>query len=186
MTKVELRQLLTPQLRALAGSSPARHTASQAICRAIEQQPCWPRARRVCAFLPLPGEPRITPLWEGKHERTFCFPRIRNGTIDLILLEDPELLRRATWRLDGPEFDAAAVVPPGRVDLFLVPGVAFTSDGRRLGRGAGYYDRLLANRAPQSAALGVCFALQLVEDLPFEPHDQNVDAVVTERSADPR
>jgi 5-formyltetrahydrofolate cyclo-ligase len=64
------------------------------------------------------------------------------------------------------------------IDCILVPGLAFTSCGRRLGRGGGYYDRTLAEIAPQALALGVCFSLQMVETLPAESHDQSVHYVL--------
>ncbi len=64
-------------------------------------------------------------------------------------------------------------------DLLLLPGVAFTRSGARLGRGGGHYDRLL--RAIPAAAFGLAFELQIESALPLEPHDQRVRAVVTER-----
>jgi 5-formyltetrahydrofolate cyclo-ligase len=61
-----------------------------------------------------------------------------------------------------------------------VPGLAFTRKGLRLGRGGGYYDRYLAALPPTTLKIGVCFALQLVDAMPTEPHDQRMNAVVTE------
>lgn len=66
------------------------------------------------------------------------------------------------------------------IDVFIVPGVAFTRDGRRLGRGAGYYDATLALRGPQAQAIGVAFECTVVNDLPTEPHDVKVDLLATE------
>jgi 5-formyltetrahydrofolate cyclo-ligase len=65
--------------------------------------------------------------------------------------------------------------------VILVPGVAFTRAGQRLGRGGGYYDRLLSALPAKAVRLGVCFELQIVDELPSEPHDMRVDGVVTER-----
>jgi len=112
--------------------------------------------------------------------KAFCFPRIAQGHVELIRLGDPELLRHATWKLDHAALAEAPLVRPEEVDLFLVPGLAFTAAGRRLGRGGGFYDRLLPQRRPQSTAIGICYALQVRDDLPIESHDQDVDAVVTE------
>jgi 5-formyltetrahydrofolate cyclo-ligase len=100
--------------------------------------------------------------------------------VELIRLDDPAHRRAATWKLDAAHHNAAPIVAPESVDLFLVPGLAFTAAGARLGRGGGYYDRLLPLRRAASTALGVCFALQIVAAIPREPHDQVVDAVVTE------
>lgn len=142
----------------------------------------------VCAFLPLPSEPQIAPLWEEERAPAFCFPRIRGGALELIRIDDPAQRREATWKLDAAALAAAPIVAPEQVDLFLVPGLAFTPRGVRLGRGAGFYDRLLPRRGPQRIALGICFARQIAADLPREPHDQTVDGVITEHGllASPR
>jgi 5-formyltetrahydrofolate cyclo-ligase len=63
--------------------------------------------------------------------------------------------------------------------MILVPGRAFDRAGTRLGRGGGAYDRILAGL--QAPKIGVAFACQLVENLPREPHDVPMDAVVTSR-----
>lgn len=67
-------------------------------------------------------------------------------------------------------------VDPADIDLVVVPGLAFTVDGGRLGRGGGHYDRFLAGLPV--ATVGVCFAEQLVDELPLDPHDVRVDVVL--------
>ena len=66
-------------------------------------------------------------------------------------------------------------------DLVLVPGLAFTAEGERLGRGGGFYDRLLSSPGFRAFKVGVCFDRQMRETLPMEPHDQRVHRVVTEK-----
>jgi 5-formyltetrahydrofolate cyclo-ligase len=75
---------------------------------------------------------------------------------------------------DGPTFDASMI------DVVIVPGLAFTRDGRRLGQGGGYYDRFLPVLRSDCRTIGVCFDEQLVDDLPSEEHDRRVDRVVTD------
>ncbi len=65
-------------------------------------------------------------------------------------------------------------------DLILVPGVAFSRAGHRLGRGNGFYDRLLGGRAASAFKLGVCFSFQRLETIPLEPHDIVMDQVMTD------
>jgi 5-formyltetrahydrofolate cyclo-ligase len=65
------------------------------------------------------------------------------------------------------------------IECVLVPGIAFSPDGHRLGRGGGYYDATLA-AMPRAARVGVAFDLQLVAALPAEAHDARLDALVTE------
>ena len=73
-----------------------------------------------------------------------------------------------------PAADAAELVP----QVAICPLVGFTADGRRLGQGGGYYDRFLA-RTPGVVAIGIAWDCQLVEDLPSEPHDMPLRAVIT-------
>lgn len=65
------------------------------------------------------------------------------------------------------------------VDAIIVPGVAFDKEGHRMGRGRGFYDRLLKS-TPNAYKIGVCFDFQMVENVPVEPHDVMMDRVVGE------
>ena len=71
----------------------------------------------------------------------------------------------------------APALDPVEVDFVVVPGLAFTPDGRRLGYGAGFYDRFLPTVDAPNA--GVCFTEQLLDDLPTEPHDVRVQHVIS-------
>lgn len=71
-------------------------------------------------------------------------------------------------------------VSPDRLDLVLVPGVAFDRDGGRMGNGQGYYDRLLAQVRPDCQLVALCYESQLFDDLVVGPHDVFMDKVVTE------
>ena len=70
-------------------------------------------------------------------------------------------------------------IDPGAVDWVLVPGLAFDLDGHRLGRGAGYYDRLLPRLRPDVVRWALAFDCQIVERLPAEPHDVSIDGIAT-------
>jgi len=95
------------------------------------------------------------------------------------------------WRVYVPQVDGDALrVMPGDLDpsllhVVIVPGLAFTVDGHRLGQGGGHYDRFLARLAPDCLTIGVCFHEQLVPALPTDQHDRQVDAVVTDAAAVP-
>lgn len=69
---------------------------------------------------------------------------------------------------------------PERVDVALVPGVAFDRSGGRLGYGGGHFDRLLARLRPQAAVVGVAYGVQVVKAVPRGSHDRGVDLLVTE------
>lgn len=66
-----------------------------------------------------------------------------------------------------------------KIDLVLLPGLAFSEDGLRLGYGKGVYDRLLANT--DASKIGVCFDLQVIDNFNAENHDLRVDFIITEK-----
>lgn len=68
---------------------------------------------------------------------------------------------------------------PRNVDVVVVPGVAFSADGHRLGQGGGWYDRFLTDVGDETVAIGVCFAEQVVSAVPQEPHDISVHRVIS-------
>lgn len=90
----------------------------------------------------------------------------------------PADLRKGPYGIMEPKV-SCPVRSAARMDLILVPGVAFDRQGGRLGRGAGYYDRLLrkARRVPK---IGLCFREQLVKKIPVKQHDMSVDRVITD------
>ncbi len=73
-----------------------------------------------------------------------------------------------------------ADLDPSWPDMIVVPGLAFTVDGRRLGQGGGWYDRFLPGRRADCTTIGVCFAPQLLDHLPTDKYDVVLDAVVTD------
>ncbi len=88
-----------------------------------------------------------------------------------------EMKRTARGFFEPP---AGAAIDPSLVDLFAVPGLAFDVAGLRLGRGGGYYDRLLARRRSDSTTVGLAPDRMLVATLPREPHDIPMTHVATE------
>ena len=89
-------------------------------------------------------------------------------------------MRPGRWNLMEPDPEHCTVVAPAEIDLLLVPGLAFSRAGGRLGRGGGFYDRFLSEVHPRAVKLGVCFHVQLFPELPLEAHDCAMDQIVTE------
>jgi 5-formyltetrahydrofolate cyclo-ligase len=89
-------------------------------------------------------------------------------------------LERGVHGTREPAADEVTRVSPTDAAAVLVPGVAFDRAGARLGRGGGFYDRLLAHPHFTARRIAVCFACQLVARVPVEPHDIEVDEIVTE------
>ncbi len=106
-------------------------------------------------------------------------------------VEGPDLVAVA-YRIDVEMTSGAFGIPqpsgppqdPATLDLVLVPGLAFTTDGRRLGQGGGYYDRFLTRIRPDCITAGIAFAEQLVGDVPTEPYDQTLTMIVTDAATE--
>ena len=110
--------------------------------------------------------------------RTVVAPRWNGETYDLAVLKglDSEHLRRGPMGILEPA--EAEIVQPQHVFAWIVPGLAFTRDGRRLGYGGGWYDRFLSAAPKDAVKLGVAYSFQIVEDLQVEPHDIPLTTVI--------
>lgn len=162
----------------LAGIQPlVRAQEEELVNAAIVGDPDWQEASTVLVFKAVRYELSVVSatnhaLRAGKR---VCFPRVAPGGLSLHEVTGWSQLEPGAYGVPEPH-EAAPVVPPAMVDVALVPGLAFTRDGRRLGQGGGYYDRLLP--ALGGASWGVCFSQQVEPELPHETHDRPVDRVV--------
>ena len=154
-----------------------RLRASAAIFSAVERLPEFRAARTVAVFAALPDEPatdEVLARWAST--RRVVLPRVEGDAMRFYACR-PDALVFGAFGILEPQGERPC--PAGEVDLVVCPGVAFTADGRRLGRGRGYYDRYLGDPAFRGFRVGVCYAHQLVDDLPVEPHDVRMDRVIT-------
>lgn len=157
-------------------SAGAKAAASLRIFERIEAMPSFRRAGCVALFCALPDEPPTQEaLARWGREKRIVVPRVEGDTMRFFDY-DPATLVRGAFGIGepGPE---AALCRPEEIDLIVVPGVAFTAGGARLGRGKGYYDRYFALPGMRALRIGVCFAHQLVDRLPVEPHDAAMEQV---------
>ena len=114
--------------------------------------------------------------------KRLLLPRINRAAraLELRLVGNPATdLVAGVWGIREPS-DKCALVPASDVGFVLVPGVAFTASGERIGYGGGFYDRLLAELDPAVPRIAAAFDLQLVDSLPTGSQDQRVHRVVTE------
>ena len=177
----------TTMRRLLGGTSPEqRRAASEAVCGRVRQLPDWAEFRRVLLFAPLAGELDLFPLLsEDTDGRTFCVPRVESAdppTLAAVPVRLPPPGRGwrrgpfGLWEPDGEPID------PRLIDLALVPGLAFTPRGDRLGRGKGFYDFFLPTLSPACLTCGVGLDLQVLGTLPVEAHDVPLHTVITPAS----
>ncbi len=147
---------------------------SKMIVQRITSLPIFRAAINVGAYLPVFGEPDILPLFDVPAKK-FFIPAFDENTGSYRLAElMPEL---HAGKFGIPEPPAPAFAGANEIHLLIVPGVAFDAGGRRLGRGGGFYDRILSlYTAP---VVGVCFNFQIMDFIPQEPHDRRTSFVVS-------
>lgn len=181
LAKDRLRREIRDGVRAMTAAE--RTDASQRIVAALRSQPAFASARSMLFFVPLASEPDIREAIESARARgvAILLPRSRREppAIELAALETARLDELPLDELGVPAPTGVAT-DPRTVDLAVVPGVAFDAEGGRLGRGGGFYDRLLGALPPTAIAIGVCFDRQVVERVPREPHDRRVHEVITD------
>jgi len=171
------KAILRTQFRAarLALTASQRAAAAEALCAHLMARPDLLRNfGQVAVYLASPLEVDLTPVIERLLAlgQKLVAPR-GDGFARLTRITRLELDARGT---PMPHGEAIRIF---EIDLFLVPGVAFTRQGARIGQGGGWYDRALARKASGALCIGVAFDQQLAEVLPSEPHDITMDYVVT-------
>lgn len=163
---------MTPEQRA-AGSSKA--------CSLLEKQGVWQKAPSILFYAPLPEELDIWSLVRDSLAagKTVALPRFDSSTNQYIACRVQNIaddIVSGQFGIREPA-DHCPAVDWNRLGLVLVPGVAFDVRGRRLGRGKGFYDQLLAG--VPGTTCGVAFDEQIVPEVPLEPHDIPVNCILT-------
>ena len=177
--KVTLRR----RLRAHRAAVPAelRTAWSAAIAARVQGLEEWRRAEAVQLFIgALPGEVETWRLAAAclAAGKTLLCPRVAGDQLELRRVYAPDQLERGAFGLWEPDPQRASRVAAERVDLFLLPGLAFDRRGGRLGMGRGFYDRLL--RDLDAPRIGLAYELQLLEATPVDARDARMHKVVTE------
>lgn len=134
--------------------------------------------KHIAIYAALPDEPSITALVETMPQHHWLFPRVDGHQLHFHRVWDPSTqLQPGAFGIKEPQPELPTA-PSGRIDIFICPGLAFDPRGGRLGRGRGFYDRLLANAREDALKIGVGYACQMVEDTFPEDHDIAMNAVV--------
>ena len=160
-----------------------KKTASSVICDRLKALDAYRSANTIFAYLPLPSEPDLTPLFSND-DKTWGFARVlADDSMQFRQMTDLSQAIEGEFKIKEPDPELCPILGPESADLIIIPGVGFCPEtGNRLGRGKGHYDRFLgafyepSNRPP---LVGVCFSVQLGE-VPSESHDIPMDYVITD------
>lgn len=168
---------------------------SEAILERLEQTDLFRAASCIALYHALPGEVQTAAFIDKWHDKkTLYLPVVEGDDLRLVPYRGNDHLRAGAFGILEPteteetaaETKASAGIPQPEVtgrqspapDLIIVPGVAFDRKNNRLGRGKGYYDRLLSEwNIPK---IGICFDFQLFDEIPAEPFDRKMNLVISE------
>jgi 5-formyltetrahydrofolate cyclo-ligase len=188
MTIPELKQTLRQRIIAAREKLPApeRLRLSRAVVESLCELPVYRQAHTVLGYLNF-GSELASELWlqrafaDGKR---ILLPRVNRASKHLDLYQVRDLQQDVAPGFLGIREPVAERCvkedAPGTVDFILLPGVAFTREGVRLGYGGGYYDKLLAHMPHQPTLVAGAFALQVIQEIPQEKTDRKVEWLVTE------
>ncbi|MCA1963128.1 MAG: 5-formyltetrahydrofolate cyclo-ligase [Prosthecobacter sp.] len=181
-SKAALRQQMRQRLKMLPESS-LHHWSGQIVHALQKRSDLWAQPGTIALFGGLRSEPDLISTflpWLQERGWRSVFFAVQGVELVPMSVTSAQDLRRGplgVWEPAGGQ-----VVPHAELDLILVPGLAFgLRDGTRLGRGGGFYDRLLSRpELARARRIAVAFHLQLLPDIPCEPHDIRVPEIITE------
>lgn len=152
--------------------------AAKCVFDRLEQSAAFLLAENILLYHSLPDElstREFLDKWSGR--KHFFLPRVNGVNLDILPYDRSHMVLGA-FHIEEPQGDDTADI--NSIELIVVPAIAYDKRGNRVGRGKGYYDRLLQSTA--ATKIGVGYDFQLIsEDIPVEPHDVAVDIVITDR-----
>ena len=152
-----------------------KKSLSAQILNKIEALPTIEEASVVALYVSLTDEPITNEIIEHlSQKKRVVVPRIEGEEMNFY--DIAEGLQKGAFGIMEPV--ATTPVEPDEIDVMIVPGVAFTHDGSRCGRGKGFYDKYLSRKGFRAHTIGVCYPCQVVNKLPTEEHDKVMNEVV--------
>ncbi len=172
--KSEIRRTVKDLKRKIDGAG--KHKCEEAVISFLLQCRTISECRNILLYHALPDElPTSRMIQTFMADKHVFLPRVEGDDLAIVEFKGDNLQEGAF----GIYEPAGEPVGIENMDAVIVPGVAFDRLGNRLGRGKGYYDRLLRNFC--HTKIGVAFSCQIVDTVPHEPHDIKMDMIITEK-----
>lgn len=151
-----------------------RNLQAETLFEKIERMPEFVNARRILLYWSLPDEPSSHALMERWKEKKLILPSVVGSEIELRRYRSADDMKVGSFHINEPI--GPAFMEYDLLDMAIIPGLSFDSLGYRLGRGKGYYDRLLPKL--RCLTVGVCFPCQYEAVLPHDEWDIPVKCVI--------
>lgn len=153
-------------------------SAAEEVFAQLEKTAAFMMADNILMYHSLPDELQtIKFLRKWQDRKRFFLPRVNGVNLDILPYEETRL-ELGSFHIEEPTGED--VVDVSDIELMVIPAVAFDRKGNRLGRGKGFYDRLLSTS--KATKIGVGYEFQLFDDIPSEPHDVAMDMVITQKT----
>ena len=175
MDKKELRRQIREQKRAMTEEQIVE--SSLRLGELFLNCEQYKAAKTIYGYLPYNQEVRTVPMLEQamRDGKRVAVPKCYGDEMRFIYMDDLSKVEKGYANIPEPIADDPVADDP--TALVLMPGMAFTKDGKRMGYGGGFYDKFLASE-PNHPTVALCYAFQMVEDLPTEDYDIPVDCVL--------
>lgn len=174
MEKSDLRRKIKAMRLMLSDDD--KSVAAEQVFSQLEKCAAFLLADKILMYHSLPDElSTLAFLDKWRTKKHFYLPRVNGVNLD-ILPYDRSRLELGAFHIEEPVGDE--LTDPAEIELIVVPAVAYDRRGNRLGRGKGFYDRLLSTT--KATKIGVGYDFQLVDEIAVEPHDVPVDMVITQ------
>lgn len=173
MEKNEIRRKIRA-MKSMLLENEKLSAAEEAFAR-LEQSAAFLMARNILMYHSLPDELSTHSfLKKWSDRKNFFLPRVNGVDLD-ILPYDESRLELGAFHIEEPTGENTVEI--NEIEVIIVPGIAYDSKGNRLGRGKGFYDRLLAET--KATKIGIAYDFQIMEEIPSEPHDISMDIIIS-------
>lgn len=179
-TKVNEKSEIRRKIKALRTmlSDMEKRSAAREVFDRLEKTAAFLLADRILMYHSLPDElftHEFLSKWSSR--KHFYLPRVNGVDLEILPYEESRL-ELGSFHIEEPTGNNTA--DPSEIELIVVPAVAYDRKGNRLGRGKGFYDRLL--KTTKATKIGVGYEFQLFDELPTEPHDVAMDIIITQNT----
>lgn len=175
MKKEAIRRMIAAQKSLLDEAE--RNEAADRLFARLEQLAAFMLADNILVYHSLPDElPTHAFINKWSSRKRFFLPRV-NGVNLEILPYDRSRMHLGAFRIEEPDGDDLTNIDD--IELIVVPGIAYDQAGHRIGRGKGYYDRMLSGS--KALKIGIAYDFQLVDEFDSEPTDVDMDIILTDQ-----
>lgn len=175
ITKNEIRETIKKQREALDPLN--KQKLDELIIEKINKKSEFKTSHTILFYISHKNEVDLKNLIvDSLKEKIIVLPKVKEDNLTLHQINSFDDLEKGAYGILEPKQDTK-IFNPAEIDLAFIPGVAFDSQGHRIGFGKGYYDKL--NKELKCLKIGIAYDFQIVDEIPFEPHDVPVDLLIT-------